>query len=539
MRPILKKIIALCLVICLTLSGCAGIDLKGYFENLIAMFGGVTAFIDMEYQRPDMEAFQVALEEACAAAAEETDLRELEAVIFGFYDHYGAFSTAYSLSTIHYCQDLTDSYWEEEYNFCLENAAQVDAALDRFYRVLAESPLREELESDDYFGEGFFDYYEGETLYDETFLNLLGQEAQLQGQYYELSGEASAVEYYSEEYFSVYGTQMAQVLVELIALRQQLAAYAGYGSYPEFAYDYYHMRDYTPAQATSYLADIRAELTPMYKQLLQSDVLSRQWSASTTEQTFGYVEEMAGAMGGQISDAFALMKEGNLYDIAYSPNKFNTSFEVYIYNYQQPYIFLCPTGTVSDKLTFAHEFGHFCNDYMSFGSAAGVDVAEIFSQGMEYLSLFYTEESEELLTLRMAMCLSTYVEQAALASFEQQMYGLTGSDLTAENIQALYASVCAAYGIDSASWDSRSFVVVTHFYTSPLYVISYVVSNDAALQLYQLEAKQEGAGLACLEGSLATMQPYFLAFLKEAGLESPFTAGRIAQVKETLQPFLQ
>ena len=539
MRPILKKLIALCLVLCLTLTGCAGIDLKGYFENLIAMFSGVTAFVDMEYQRPDMDAFQKALDQACAAAAEETDIDELEAVIWGFYDQYGAFSTAYSLSTIHYCQDLTNSYWEEEYTFCLENAAQVEAAMDKFYRVLAKSPLRETLESDDYFGEGFFDYYDGETLYDETFLGLLEQEAQLQGQYYEISGEAGAATYYSEEYFTVYGTRMAQVLVELIGLRQQIAAYAGYSSYPEFAYDYYHMRDYTPAQATAYLADIRAELAPMYKTLLQSGILSRQWSASSTEQTFGYVEEMAGAMGGQIGEVFEVMKEGQLYDISPGLNKFNTSFEVYIYNYQQPYIFMDPTGTVSDKLTFAHEFGHFCNDYLSYGSAAGVDVAEIFSQGMEYLSLFYTAESEELRTLRMATCLSTYVEQAALASFEQQMYSLTGSDLTAENLQALYASVCAAYGIDSPAWDSRSYVVITHFYTSPLYVISYVVSNDAALQLYQLEAAQEGAGLACLEENLVTMQPYFLAFLEEAGLESPFAAGRISQVKETLQPFLQ
>lgn len=538
MRPILKKLIALCLVLCLTLSGCAGIDLKGYFENLIAMFSGVTAFIDMEYQRPDMDAFQKALDEACTAAAEETDIDDLAALIWGFYDHYGAFSTAYSLATIHYCQDLTDSYWEAEYNFCLENAAQVDAALDKFYRVLAKSPLREKLESDEYFGEGFFDYYDGESLYDEAFLGLLAQEAQLQGQYYEISGDASAVDYYSEEYFSVYGTQMAQVLVELIGLRQQIAAYAGYGSYPEFAYDYYHMRDYTPAQATSYLADIRAELVPMYSQLLQSGILSRQWSASTTEQTFAYVEQMTGAMGGQISEVFDVMKEGQLYDITPGLNKFNASFEVYIYNYQQPYIFMNPTGTVADKLTFAHEFGHFCNDYLSFGSAVGVDVAEIFSQGMEYLSLFYTEDNEELQTLRMATCLSTYVEQAALASFEQQMYSLSGSELTAENIQALYASICNAYGIDGPNWDSRSYVVITHYYTSPLYVISYVVSNDAALQLYQLEAAQEGAGLACFEENLVTMQPYFLAFLEEAGLESPFAPGRIGKVRQTFEASL-
>ena len=537
MRPILMKIIALCLVLCLTLSGCAFLDLGGYFENLMAIMGGVTDFADMQYRRPDLDAMESTLEQACAAAATETYFPKLEEQILAFYEHYYAFSTAYALATIYYCQDLTDSGWEEEYNFCLTNASAVDAALDRLYRELAKSPLRSALEGDDYFGAGFFDYYEGETIYDETFLSLLEQEALLQAEYYDISGEASAVEYYSEEYFSVYGTQMARVLVDLIALRQQMAAYLGYGSYPEFAYDYYHTRDYTPAQATSYLADIRAELAPMYKQLMESGFWNRSWSGTTTEQTFGYVETMAGAMGGLVGDAFDMMKEGNLYDIAPGLNKFNASFEIYIADYYQPYIFMNPTLSVSDKLTFAHEFGHFCNDYASSGSAAGVDVAEVFSQGMEYLSLFYAEDSSELKTLKMADCLSIYVEQAALASFEQQMYGLTGDDLTEDGLRQLYASVCAAYGMDGPYWDSRSFVVITHFYTSPLYVISYVVSNDAALQLYQLEAAQSGMGLACLEESLATTEAYFLAFLDEAGLESPFVPGRISRVKDTLQSF--
>lgn len=538
MRPVFKKIIAVCLVLCLTLSGCSGIDFIGYFQNLLSLFTGVTAFENMDYQRPDLDAFQEALEKACSAATTETDIDDLETQIYTFYGAYNAFSTAYALSTIHYSQDLTDSYWEAEYNFCLENAATFDAGLDQLYRALADSPLRDKLETEDYFGVGFFDYYDGESLYDEPFLDLLEQEAQLQSRYYDISADANTVEYYSEEYFSIYGTQMAEVLVKLIALRQQIAAYAGYSNYPEFAYDYYHSRDYTPEQATSYLADIRAELAPLYTRMLYSDDYWDLYTACSTQQTFQYVQSMAQSMGGDIADAFDLMESANLYDIGYGPNKFNSSFEVYIPSYQLPFVFMCPDSTISDKLTFAHEFGHFCSDYVSYGSSAGVDVAEIFSQGMEYLSLFYTDRDSNLEKLKMFSCLSTYVEQSALASFEHQMYSLTGDNLTVENLQALYASVCNAFGISGSGWDSRSYVVISHFYTSPLYVISYVVSNDAALQLYQMEAAQSGSGLTCLQNSLGTTEAYFLAFLEEAGLDSPFADGRISNVKETLLPFL-
>lgn len=76
------------------------------------------------------------------------------------------------------------------------------------------------------------------------------------------------------------------------------------------------------------------------------------------------------------------------------------------------------------------------------------------------------------------------------------------------------------------------------FFTSPLYIVSYVISNDAALQIYELELAQNGAGLACLESNLATMTPGFLAFLKEAELESPFAKERLVSVRQLLERHL-
>ena len=70
-----------------------------------------------------------------------------------------------------------------------------------------------------------------------------------------------------------------------------------------------------------------------------------------------------------------------------------------------------------------------------------------------------------------------------------------------------------------------------------MYVFSYIVSNDAALQLYQMECDEPGQGLRLYQRSLDTQQPYFLAFLEEAGLESPFAPGRLEEVAETFRQF--
>jgi oligoendopeptidase F len=532
MKTVKIRLLALFLALCLTLTGCTGVDFRGYFKNLYDYLNGVVTFDSMEYIRPDMDAYGLALNKICEKAVTETNIDTLVEGIWEYYDVYDAFSTAYALANIHYFQDLTDSYWEDEYNFCAENAASVDAGLDRLYRALAHSPIRAELEGPDYFGPGFFEAYEEESIYDEAFVALLEQESGLISQYYTLSADLYAT---GESYNEAVVGALADLYVQLVQLRQQIAAYAGYGNYVSFASDFYYYRDYTPQQAETYLAEIRNILSPLYKELDAGNFWDTELPPSTELLTFAYLRSAAQHMGGPVLEAFETMDTYELYDITQSPNKHVTSFEVYLPSYYVPFVFVCPGGSSYDSLLFAHEFGHFCCDYASYGSVAGVDVAEVFSQGMEYLSLCYADGGEEMAKIKLFDCLCLYVEQAALASFEQQVYSLSGSALTTENVESLYTQVCADFGLVTGDWDSRSYLGIPHFFTNPMYIISYVVSNDAALQLYEMEQEDAGTGLACLETNLATTQGYFLAFLEEAGLDSPFTPGRLTKVRDLLK----
>ena len=138
----------------------------------------------------------------------------------------------------------------------------------------------------------------------------------------------------------------------------------------------------------------------------------------------------------------------------------------------------------------------------------------------------------------MVDCLRIFVEQAAYATFEHQVYQLEEDELTAANVYALYDEIGTRFGFDAWGWDSRDFVMIGHFYTDPMYIISYVVSNDAAFQLYQMEQEKTGTGLTLFEEQLTTEQTYFLAFLEDAGLESPFAPGRVAEVRKTLEQVL-
>ena len=539
MKRVFLKIVALCLAVVLLFSGCNSLAFNTFLQAVgqTLLGGSYVAFADMEYVRPDLTEYQSLLDRCMDGAKTDTDVDELMEKVYAFYEAYYSYVTNYSLANIHYYLDMSDTYWQNEYTFCTENSSQIDAGLDNLFYALAKSSLKEQLEADEFFGDGFFDDYSGESIWDEQFTSMMEQQTKLQNQYDGLCAEAISQDPYSNKFYEGTGREMAEIFVDLVALRGEIARYAGYDNFLDFAYDFYYNRDYTPEQATSYTEDVQELLVELYLDIPSDawDPMREKWSE---KKMYSYVEECANAMGGTVADAFALMTEGGYYDISYSKNKYDASFEVFLPSYAVPFLFVNPTGTGRDPMTFAHEFGHFCNDYASVGRVGGIDVAEVFSQSMEYLSLFYGKDTEKLEKMKMADSLAVFVEQSAYASFENQVYLLDEKELTVENVQKLFAQVGDDFGFSQYGWDGRNFVHINHFFIAPVYIISYVVSNDAAMQIYQAEHKKEGAGLKLFEDNLASQEPTFLAFVKSAGLQSPFVEGRVEQLRETFEDVL-
>ena len=521
MKRIKFKLIALILVVAMLFSGCA-LDFIGYFNQLANVFRPVT-FENMTYTRPDPALLEDALS-TCLTSAGGKNLDRLLSDISSFNSICSRFQTHYYLAYIHYSIDTTDAYWAEEYNYCSRFSPTIQASVDELMYALADSPLREKLEADEYFGAGYFDQYEGESLWTDEFMDLKNQETELINQYYALSS-ATQTDYTT--------LQMEQLYVALVQVRQEMATEAGYDSYAAFAYDFTYNRDYTPAQANALVSDIRKELVELYKSVAGS----RLWFGMTTsseEETFSYVQSMSQSMGGMVQSAFSAMEYGGLYHISYGENKINASYTTYLPDYQVPFVFMNPTMTSYDHLTFAHEFGHFCNYYATGGANGSVDVAEVFSQGLELLSTFYADGGKEIEQIKLADALGSYIDQSFLSDFENRVYQQNPQDLTIEKVRQLYSQTAKDFGLDGAV-APNGYIIIPHLFTSPMYVISYVVSQDAAMQFYQLEKEKSGEGLSRYEENLASTQSGYLAFLQEAKLESPFTEGHVAQLRKVFE----
>ena len=508
------------------LAGCT--ILEDYQRIKDAYFGQSTKFSDMEYERPDPDDVMKYQRQCIALAEEGKDLDALTDSIWAFYTEYDRFQTMYILADIHYCIDMSDLFWSDEYEWCLEKSNEVDAAADRLMYALAASSLRKELESEDLFGAGYFDSYEGESIWDETLTAMMDEEAALVSSYEEL---ALALPEEDDPAYEAAAMEIVDLYARLIALRQDQAAYLGYDNYVNLACDLYYGRDYTPEQELAYVEQVKEKLVPLYRQVGLMGYEELGYYSATEEQVFWYLEMAAKNMGGIMAEAFGVMERNELYNIAPGENKYPASFEIYIWDYDVPFVFLNPEGSNYDALSFAHEFGHFCNDYASYGTMLNIDCGEVLSQGMEYLTLCYTGDTEEMVRMKMADSVCTYVEQSAYAAFEQAAYGLTGAELTGENLVELYEKVTVEYGFDVWEYDGTELAELTHLFGYPCYMFSYVVSNDAAMQIYQLELEEQGKGLKTYEECLTSEAWDLTEFVREAGLESPFAEGRLDDVK--------
>ena len=557
-----KTTAALLLVLALLLC-CGGLTAAAEEEREMVSFG------EMQYVRPDLEAMQENVNAVRRALEKGLSYPRVEKLLDEFFARYYSFRTMYVLAEIRSEQDLSDTWYEEEYAWCMESYAPVSRMLEEVYYLCGESALAGELEQK-YFWEGFAQEYADseDALYDDELVTLMQQESALISEYYALlasptihiSGEE--VDYYSFlehasgstyeqgmlQFYREYNAEFARIYIDLVKVRAAMAEKLGYDDYEQMQYDYYWERDYSPAQAEAYVDDIRTCIVPLYERAAARGYAGR-WGddALSERELFRAVRAGAAGMGGTVEEAFRFMADYGLYDIGWRETKSNNSFQTYLDDYEAPFLFVSPAGVSSDLLTFAHEFGHFTDAYYNYNADESIDVSETFSQAMEYLMLFYMDDVldegqlEDLYRFKLMDTLETYVQQASFVEFEHRVYSVDPDELDADFLNELSLETAIEFGYyDGYSRDyyALSWVDISHFFEAPFYVITYPVSNEVALQIFSLERQQPGAGLEKYLEILPREHYGLMDMVTAGGLESPFTPGRLARVAEELRQLM-
>ena len=494
---------------------------------------------EMVYVRPDAETLIAEIE---ALTEKIPSCSDAEALLKDYYDialHMQNFSSMYELAFFRFCMDTSDSYYAAEYDHCDEQSAVLDEKQAALYAAFAASPCRDALEQA-YFGEGFFRDYDDFNAGDETYFALKQQENDLLFRYYELAGSADLSSYNgikrSHEAFG-------DLFLQLVRVRQQIAAAKGYEDYMDYSYDCVYHRDYSTAQAKEYLAQVRALLAPLMKHQ-EIDGKYSYYSDWDESLAMDMLSAAAERMGGPVWDSYRFLSGHELYDISYSPDKMAIGYTDYIGNYEAPIIFVDPDA--KDLLiALFHEFGHFTDWYRNYGIAGSLETGETYSQSMQYLAFAYADpftESERTENLRATLSdllIYSVLREAAYGDFELQVYALPPEELTLENIDGIYGQCMKDYGLAALSgveYKDIYWSAYNHFFERPGYLISYSISAVSALQICRMEAEAPGAGVEAFCRLLdRTHGKKYAAVQEEAGLDSPFERVTLEKTAEFLK----
>ena len=544
------RLLALLLALVMLLSGCSFLSAER--DAYVSM----VPFDEMRYERPDLDAALADADDLIASLQSGMKLREATTALDSLFLTFTHMRTMETLSTIRSDSDVTDAYYSGELAFCSDAVITFRGKLEEVFAACAASGLKKEL--DGYFGEGFLDDYGEDYVYPERLFELQKQENELVNRYYTtlagqrltLSGTdytldellradrdgtlpGITIEQAVDQYYDQANAALGGIFVELVKVRHALAAEAGYESFIDMAYDQ-NYRDFTPAAAAAFTEAVQTYLVPLYREAQERGLVDEAFYGTPeldADDSLMTVMDIASSMGGEIGETADFIMQYDLVNAEVSDKKAADSYEIYISDYESPYILAGTIGYAEDILTIAHELGHAVDDFVHYEASDSTDVSETLSQAMEYLTLFYLQDDDVYDSLRaykLMDVLRLYAEQGSYNAFEERVYALDDSEVTLGNINAIALDCARSFGLQSEwgdSYDSRSWVEITHFFQQPLYVVSYIASDSLAIQFYEQELASEGQGLKLYEKALELAgYTEFMDLADQLGLRDPLSA---------------
>lgn len=360
-----------------------------------------------------------------------------------------------------------------------------------------------------------------------------------------MAGLLDADTYYTKhmELMDKQNTLLGNVYLDLVKVRREIATLYGHANYNDYMYEAYG-RDYTPEEIQTFCDSVKTYLsTPSaYMQALTDFSAPCLMIPYTEEEIFNILSTYLPQTSADLQDAFDHLTNNKLYDIAFSNVKMDGAFTTYFPYYNTEAIIMQPNGITYDLLTLVHEFGHFNADFQQ-GSTNSIDVAEVQSQGLEFL---FTEHYADIFG-EDADTVEEYVTLQQLYSFisgclnnELETWAYLQDDLTLDALNAKHAELLVAYEqMQPDTWTleyySKSWVQTPHYFTSPCYYISYATSVAGAFAIRELMMENPTAAInAYLDVANAETDKGFSEVMEDAGLGDVLAPEAIKAVGEEL-----
>ena len=389
----------------------------------------------------------------------------------------------------------------------------------------------------------------------ELFVSKQKQMTQLSNEYIALYNTRSYKGYTQDEVLDIAGR-----LIQLAKVANESIAETSYSSYAEYAYDVNFERGFSPQQASIMSNYVKEYLSPLYSRM--SDFTVEELTAlsslgtkivtaySTKQQTINLlfkdeIKEYANEMGGTMPKAFDYLNACELYQVGDKPTSHTGGHTAIIPSYNAPYIYLALKNSYSDMISFVHEFGHFNAIYADSPNTNNYDIAEIHSQGNEFLFMdAYNKIGGAALKKGMlkASLKSNIVYALNMGCLmdELQQYVYANADtLTPQDVCDKQEQLLVEYSLTAKVAEDPSFkyfwAAIPHTFEDPFYYISYAASLIPALELFELsESGKRAEAIKAYNYIVSSDEQDYDALFRGAGLGGPFSAEAYPSIRDAI-----
>lgn len=328
---------------------------------------------------------------------------------------------------------------------------------------------------------------------------------------------------------------------QILPLRQQIAANAGFANYRDYAYRMHKRFDYGPAECAAFADAAEKSVKPLTRELearrkreMQLDTL-RPWDLDVDPHgraalkpfepadIDGFVAKTRAIfdrINPSLAADFDQLRGGGQLDLASRKGKQPGGYQSALEESKQPFIFMNAIGLQGDVRTLLHEGGHAfhyqwaaAREPLVFLRASPIEFAEVASMsmellGMEHFDVFYGEGEDNRRARREQLegTVPILAWIATIDRFQDWIYTHVGH--SREERTAEWRRLVEKFGtgvdwtghesVRDARWQAQ-----LHLFHVPFYYIEYGIAQLGALQLWLKSQEDMHAALANYRAGLS------------------------------------
>ena len=544
-------------------------------------------FKDIQYTRPDCEAFQKLAEDNAEKIKNAVSYSEAKKIFLEFDKAESEFFDMGNIAYIRHTIDTSDEFYDKENEFLNEKTPELMPSLLAFSNAVYDSRFKPDFVAE--FGEQMFSEIElRRKSFSEKNIPLLQKEARLCNEYEKIIASADIL--FDGKHLNLYGIMsyfenpdrnvrhdaykayskfyesneenFERIWDELIKVRTEMGKNLGFENYIPLGYMNQGRTDYDEKDVAAFREQVREELVPFCAKLYEAQAkrigvdkvkaydeayLFNDGNAVPVGDDDFLIEqarEMYHDMSKETGEFVDFMLGHDLLDVKNKPKKASTGYMTGLNSIKAPFVFSCFNHTTGDVQVLTHEFGHAFAGYMAMRNqpvstyySESTDIAEIHSMSMEqfaypYAEKFFGDKADKFRFSHLQEALTFVPFGVAVDEYQHIVYAnpeLTPKQRTAEwkKLEEKYMP-CREY--DDIDFFAKGgwWYHKIHIFLYPFYYINYTLTTMGAMEFKKkMHEDKESAWKDYLNLCKVGGSLGYKETLKYANLSLPFEKGSV------------